>query len=484
MKGLLPFASKRLGIKLYPGQRDVLKAAIASARHKWLLCLGRRAGKGLLTACAAIFDAVGEDYSGLLRPNETRFIVVVASRQEQAREFIRTVRELLAGAPDHDLASLVDTSASTQDEVIFKTGVVIRAMPCSSRSTRGLPISLLIFDEAAHFVSDTEGYAAFKSVWRALLPSVAQFKGRGHVIITSTPLFPSGWFYDLYRAGSTGSDSDMFVIRAPTWEVNPTITQESLSGEFAADPEGAAVEYAAEFLQSGGAYLDATNVMHCMVSGRRQLNPRPGVRYRAAIDPAFARGGDAFSLAIAHCEEEVVVLDALHSWRGRNSPLNSDHVLDEVADILRSYKVRSVISDQFSVQPITQALRRRSIEVKYQPLTALLKADIYSTLKRRINLETIELLDIPELAAELNRLEVRPSPSGKPRIQGSGGFHDDLAMVTATVCHDLDGVMTTTNQAIENLSMLNDDLSLGGSHTAFADVIGIPSLSIWPLDRR
>lgn len=38
-------------------------------------------------------------------------------------------------------------------------------------------------------------------------------------------------------------------------------------------------------------------------------------------------------------------MDAVHSWRGKQSPLNSDHVFDEVAEILRRYNLREVISD-------------------------------------------------------------------------------------------------------------------------------------------
>src|ERR1700694_2067667 len=141
MNGLVRFARDSLGIDLYFGQQQVLNEWAASARRKAVLALGRRSGKGLMAAVAAIYNAVVPDYSRFLRPGEQRFIIVVAVRQEQAREFIRTVREILAAAADPHLAAMVDTSASSLDEVVFHSGVTIRAMPCSSRSTRGLAIS-------------------------------------------------------------------------------------------------------------------------------------------------------------------------------------------------------------------------------------------------------------------------------------------------------------------------------------------------------
>lgn len=178
MRGLVGFAEKRLGLTLYNGQSAVLESWAVSGKRKALLNLGRRSGKGLMAAVAAIHNAVVPDYSDLLRPGETRFIVVVATRHEQAREFIRVVRELLRAATDPDLSAVVDLDASSLDEVVFKTGVVIRAMPCSSRSTRGLPISLLVLDEAAHMATTEDGWSAGKQVYQALVPSTAQFGSR------------------------------------------------------------------------------------------------------------------------------------------------------------------------------------------------------------------------------------------------------------------------------------------------------------------
>src|SRR5438445_6349139 len=112
LAGLIQFAEESLGIKLFRGQRDVLAKWAKSGKRKALLALGRRAGKDLMAAIAAVHNALILDYSGQLRPGERRFIIVVATRIEQAREFIRVVKELLANAPDQPLRALVDDAAS------------------------------------------------------------------------------------------------------------------------------------------------------------------------------------------------------------------------------------------------------------------------------------------------------------------------------------------------------------------------------------
>jgi hypothetical protein len=453
MKGLIGFARRSLGLQLHPGQVAVLKEWELSGKRKAQLVLGRRSGKGLLAAIAALHNAVVEDYDGYLRPGEARYILVVATRQEQAQAFVQTVRELLEQAPDHNLSALVDQQASSAEQVTLRTGsgnVIIRAMPCSARAIRGLPASLIVMDEAAHFVTETEGFQAARAVWRALSPSLAQFGAKGYAMITSTPLWPSGWFYDSFTAGESGADPALFVVRKPTWEMRDAaegivdklvITRESLDGEFAADPEGARVEYGAEFLGGIGAFLDATNVFDCAIPGRQSLPPLEGVSYVGVCDPAFAAGGDSFAFAVAHLvgqgDSARVVIDRLESWRGKNSPLNSDVVLDEIAVMAHEYHLRELISDQFASVPLADGLRRRGVTMKAQALSNELKHDIFLTLKRLINLARIELPDRSDLSSELLSLELRPTPSGKPRIAAVGRRHDDLAMVVATAAHAL-----------------------------------------------
>ena len=441
MIGLPAFARNRLGVELYPAQAALLDEWAASGCRKAVLALGRRSGKGLMAAVAAIFNAAVMDYSDALRPGEHRFIVVVATRQEQAREFVRTVRELLRGAPDQDLAALVDTDATTLDEVVFRTGVTIRAMPCSARSTRGLPVSLLVLDEAAHMQTSEDGFAAGKAVYRALVPSTAQFGLRGYTMVASSPLWASGIFWDLYQAGTSGAADDIFVAQRPTWDMNPRISRESLASEFLADPDSARSEYGAEFAEGAGAFLSATAIAECVIPGRDHIDPMAGAEYAAACDPAFAAGGDAFTFAIAHAvgdgDERKVVVDRVMAWRGKSSPLNSDDVLDEIAGVCRRYGIGSVTSDQYAVVPIADGLRRRGVELTPQPLTNELKADVFGALKRLINLGQIELLDDEQLRAELINLEIRPTPSGKPRIGAAGRGKDDRAMAVATVAHAL-----------------------------------------------
>jgi phage terminase large subunit-like protein len=140
------------------------------------------------------------------------------------------------------------------------------------------------------------------------------------------------------------------------------------------------------------------------------------------------------------------VLDVLRSWQGKQSPLNSDKVLDEIAGLAKRYHLEQIITDQYSVAPISDAMRRRDVVMRGQTLTNELKADLFGTLKRNINTGQVELLDHDQLVSELTYLEIRPTPSGKPRIAAAGGKHDDHPMAVATVD---DGVAMLADRAKE-----------------------------------
>jgi hypothetical protein len=132
-----------------------------------------------------------------------------------------------------------------------------------------------------------------------------------------------------------------------------------------------------------------------------------------------------------------VVIDKLASWRGRKSPLNSDEVLDELAEMVKQYGNPEVISDQYCGELIKAALSRRGVTVRIQTLTNSLKSDIFASARRAVNREAIELLDHPLSIEELCSLEVTPTSTGKPRIQAARGHHDDLAMVVVTLIHSM-----------------------------------------------
>ncbi|MBA3841749.1 MAG: terminase, partial [Actinobacteria bacterium] len=252
-KGLLQACddARLLNFPLWPKQRELLRAVENGPRlHVW--AVGRRSGKTTLSALAALWDCLlRPDLDGLVRPGERRYAVCVATNLRQARLFVAAARSVVERSPL--LARLVESV--TDDEILFRNGSALAAFPATSRGARGWPISSLLLDEAAHMV-DTEGNAAAEQVYRALVPSTAQFGDRARVIVASTPWGTGGLFADLFAKVAAGDLDDAHAVTATSAEVNPTLDPAFLSREHARDPEAFRAEYLAEFVGSGGAYID------------------------------------------------------------------------------------------------------------------------------------------------------------------------------------------------------------------------------------
>ena len=80
------------------------------------------------------------------------------------------------------------------------------------------------------------------------------------------------------------------------------------------DPQSAAAEYGAEFRGDIADFVSREVVDACTIRGRVELLPASGTRYVAFVDPSGG-SADSMTLAIAHRDKEIAVLDAVREIR-------------------------------------------------------------------------------------------------------------------------------------------------------------------------
>ena len=431
-----------LGFSLWPMQRRLLEAVEGPARiHVW--CMGRRSGKTVAAALVGIHACtLRPELRAYLRPGERGFAVAVATNLRQARLIVSAARSIVERSPL--LAALVESVSD--DEIVFTTGHVFASFPASSRGGRGWAIHTLILDEAAHLL-DSDGNSAAESVWRALLPSTAQFREHGRVIAASTPFGQSGLFATLYQQASSGELSDAHAVQATTQEANPTVDARFLEAERARDPDGFASEYEARFVGGGLSFLDPERIADA-VADRGELLPEQGEGWVAALDPSFSR--DPFALALVAVDPQDrrrLLVGKVQAWLPRKMPgagksfderrLVEDWLLNEVVDVCKQYAVSRVVTDQHAAPAVLQRLRSAGLRVQTRPLTAQSKSDAFSELRARLYGGTLELYGHADLLAELRRLRTRYAAGSAsvvtPRV---GGSHSDLAVALALAVHE------------------------------------------------
>jgi hypothetical protein len=423
------FAEEELGLTLTPAQREMVTSFTGGGFSQAVWQCGRRGGKSLLADVLVLADvALRDDLRSKLRRGEPRISAVIAPRQDQSQAHITNLLSLIGNSP---LLSKMLVS-TTESSIEFSNGSVVRSLPASARGLRGGAFSMGVLDELGHFLTSEDGNAAGDRILEAVMPSLAQFGNDGWLIAISTPLWKSGAFYKLCERARSGRFPSYHYRHLTTAQLNPAIPAAWLEQRKKEDPDSFRQEFEATFIDGASSYLNSQDINACMRESNI-LPPRGGNRYVAAADPAYSQ--DNWSLAIGHSEDGFITIDGVWVWyRGGH-----EATINEVAQILNHYGIRSVRIDQHSRIPVQESLARVGISGEYVPWSQQNKQEAFSALKIALSQRSIELPNDDELISELNSIEARPTSTGLTRIAGASGSKDDRAVVVAAVVDELAG---------------------------------------------
>jgi hypothetical protein len=255
------------------------------------------------------------------------------------------------------------------------------------------------------------------------------------VIGISTVHRRAGLLHDKIVKHLGQDDDNVLSILAPSTAFNPLLldaeAQAEIDRQMALDPEAAAAEWLSRWRDDLSDMFDPALVAQAVDQGRRILFPRSSVTYTMAVDPSGGRG-DAFTAAVGHREDELIVIDRVVEWR---APFDIDVVMDAVAELAHDYRICTVHHDDYGADLVVAGFRRRgliskSIAIRDQGRDYKLnRSEIYLDALPAFTAGRVRLPDEPRLVHQLVSLERRPSNSGRdivdhPRSKGS---HDDLA---------------------------------------------------------
>jgi hypothetical protein len=422
------FARNELNLVLTEGQAEVLEGFESGGYSEAVWQCGRRGGKSTLADVLVLYDALyREALREYLLPGEPRVAAIVAQNLMRARRHITRILSWVKGNPK--LKGMLESE--TVDELTFSNGSVIAAFPCSARSLRGDAWSSCVLDELGHFVDTTEGDASGDRVYGSVTPSLTQFADAGWLISISTPRFRQGMFWTLVQRAQGGQFPHLHYVHKTSLQMNSRLSPTYLARKELEDVDLYRREYLAEFTDAG-AFLGNLDVLACVRRGEGILPPAEGIRYRCAIDPAFER--DNFALAIAHTEQDTSIVDGVWVWRD-----GFDVTLDQVAAVVKTYRVRQLLTDQHSAAAILDGLKRRGLTARVRDWTNATKYNGFTRLKAALSTRTIELPDDQELISELLNLEASPTSGGLTRIAAAGSGHDDRASVLAALALEMLG---------------------------------------------
>ena len=405
----------------WSGWRDVLARLTPSTRELYVIA-GRGSGKSRICALLACCAASQKHQRA---PGETIFCGIFAPDRRQARITFAYVRGLLRSSPT--LEKLI--VKETRERIELHGDVAIEVLTASKAAPRGRSYALAIVEEAAYLPSEDRAEPDVELL-RALRPALARVKG-SLLAVVSSPYARRG---ELWRAYEAGDSDDRIVIAKDTMSLNPTFRLREIARAWETDPTSAASEYgrdgAIAFRSDIESFLSLDAVEACVVPGRHELPPRVHTpngepHYFGFLDAAGGSGSDSMTMAIAHLEGDVAVLDLTREVR---PPFSPERIVLEFADTLKRFGLREVTADKYAGDWPVEQFAKYGVAVEPSQRS---KSQIYLAALPMVMSRQVALLDDTRLVAQLSGLERRAGREGRDSVDHGPGGHDDIANAAA-----------------------------------------------------
>lgn len=353
-------------------------------------------------------------HAALRKPNQ--LIMIVSASETAAVRLLYAVRE----AFDHPLLKGSLAEEPTQTRIVLKNGSRILSVPASEKSIRGWSVDLLIVDECAFVADDI--------LLSAALPTTTA-RPDARVVLASTPWGDAGAFFNLAMQGLSGTDEHTRTYRwklldAP-W-IHPAVVE---AARKSLPPLRFRAEYEGEFITSGDAYFDRSDILACTADYPLRAD---GDRMPASCGLDWGRQQDAHAIVLAGAlydwgvnPHPVVILPWVETSR---RPYGAQ--VSEVEKLAKSWMldVRTE-TNGVGAYPSEELMRRLGgwTRVVQQGSSQKSKEDYYGRLHVLMAERGIVIPQHEELLRQLGGITATTTPMGGLRIQArQESLHDDM----------------------------------------------------------
>ncbi len=400
-----------------PFWRDALQGLYESNKTRLVIRVGRRGGKSSTMARVAVAEGLYGNH--MVPPGDVGVFVFVSVRQDEAKERLRTIGEILS------TLRIPFVKRATEIQLTDRP-ICFRVYPANFRTIVGMTCIGFVADECARWRDDELGANPAKEVLASLRPAMATMPN-AHEFLSSSPFAKMDAHYHYFEMGNTDEQNVAF---GPTWVANPTLTIARCK-QLEPDEPTFRREYEAIPMENEASqFFDAQAIDMAMT-----LPPQPtdyanyGDFSMAGADFAFT--SDWSALCVAHrtgSHYRVGELDVLKPKPG--APLKPSEVCARFSSVLRRHNLKGVLADGHYKESIIEHLGDAGIAFLDAPSRPVVS---YVRARTLLYQGLVALPKDTRLREDFLRVQSRPTPSGAISIQlprnREGGHADTVSAI-------------------------------------------------------
>lgn len=392
-----------------------------------------RSAKTLIAVAAAVRAALTCDVSIIREAGEMPRIPLVSLNMDLAEVAYNHLIGTLQISPF--LKNLI-IDTPTKDSVLLRhpTGKPIEIKVAAGSKAGGTLVSRwmasIIFDEYARMSGSGDGVINYDDMIAAVRGRI--LKG-GQIFSISSPWAPMGPAYNRFRKHWGYPTQEIVIIKANGRAMNPYYwTEEKIQEIKEADYNVYRTDVLAEFADQSSTFFSSVSMDACTRRAPLIIPYSPQNTYVAAMDPATR--ANAWTLVVSTLEQGVKKVVYHQQWIGKKSePLRPDDVLRQIGQILMSYQIDTVYSDQYSADALKSIAEVYNFRILCEHITSQNKLEMFDNLRTLMLEGLLELPNDSVFLADLKQIRKKITQNSiSIYLPKSGdGRHCDYAAAVA-----------------------------------------------------
>lgn len=395
----------RLGYNLFPWQKDIITGIIDNPHDIHVVRSKRQTGKSVTIETVLMLFAINKMNS---------CSIAISPTLNQSRKLFKEIKRAVQDIPVYQgsNASTLEINFTNGSSILFKSGE-------QGDSLRGNTVSGILCIDEAVFIKDDVIFECFPFV----------DAHRSPILMTSTPKFKTGVFYNFFEKGKRGENGYHL------YDINEYDTSALLSPERlemyrkSMAPLVFASEYLGNFIEAMSAVFGDVEKL-CGTTLHSSNQRTMGVDWsNGAMDKSG--NPDETAVVVMNEHNEMEFLDSF-------SDKEVTETIDYIITKIRQYDVKKVVVETNSMGATYVNLLKKKISatgLRCQVIefftTNDSKRDIIENLQVQCVNGTIQLIRDNKLLLEMVSYQAEKTPTGKVTYNGSPGVHDDLVIATA-----------------------------------------------------